>query len=101
MIEAVMTFALLTALLELALLYKLKPRTRLRVLSHPDAITCVAFIINLVVHWGTMTGSMTAVTAALASVVVTSGARWYWGYIRNNRYYIVGVYRFKLTDLLP
>lgn len=89
MIEAVFIFAALTALLEWIILEKLELRTRVRVLNYPNCITAVAFIGNLVIHWGTMTGSMTAVTAALVSMGVVSAQRKKWGY----------VYRVENTDM--
>lgn len=81
MIETVFIFALVTALGEWAVLAKCKPRTRLRLLGHPGAITACAFAFNLWVHWGTVVGSMTAITAALASMATTEAARKQWGYI--------------------
>lgn len=89
-IEAVLVFALITALFETVILMKIKPSTRLRVLGSGFAVGCIhaiAFGVNMAVHYGTVTGSMTAVTAALASFVTVPAVRWYSGYIKAGRYY--------------
>lgn len=99
MIEAVLIFALITSAFEFAVLAHMAPRTRLRALGKPGTIAAVAFALNLVVHWGTITGSMTAVTAGLASMLATSFARKYWGYIEQGRFYKVGIVKFDPSVL--
>lgn len=103
MIEAVIVFAILTATFEWLILTKLTPRTRVRVLRFPGVITTVAFICNLIIHWGTITGSMTAVTAALASMAVTEAARKYWGYTTiasdGRLWYVPGHKKFSQEEL--
>jgi hypothetical protein len=90
MVETVMRFALLSAAFEFALLSKLKPRTRLRLLGSQRLIvaTHAFFIIsNLVVHYGTVTGSMTAIVAGIASFAVMPIARVVYGSITRNQYH--------------
>ena len=103
MIEAVILFAALTGIFEWVLLVKLKPRTRIRVLRFPGSITFTFFALNLIIHWGTMTGSMTAVTAALASFIVTACARSYWGYATKANdgrvWYVPGMIKYTKEDL--
>lgn len=103
MIEAVLVFALLTAVFEWFVLAKLPLRTRLRVLDFPGLISAFFFMANLLIHWGTMTGSMTAVTAALASFGVSSLSRRCWGYITRasdgRLWYVPGWRRFSPEDL--
>jgi Na+-translocating ferredoxin:NAD+ oxidoreductase RnfD subunit len=87
MVETVMIFALLSAAFEFALLSKLKPRTRLRLLGSQRLIvaTHAFFIIsNLVVHYGTVTGSMTAIVAGIAVMPI---ARVVYGSITRNQYH--------------
>lgn|SRR5574343_1638395 len=98
MIEAVLLFAALTALFEWLLLNKLQPRTRLRLLGRPGFLTCAAFFINLAIHYGTITGSMTAVVAALASMLVTSLLRRVDGYILRG-VYVPGWRKYPLEEL--
>ena len=103
MIEAVLVFAFISALFELGALSYLEPRTRLRWLNRPGTLTFVVTLANLLVHWGTITGSMTAATAGLASMATTSFARYYWGWIAvvdgRVRYYH-GIVRFTREQLM-
>lgn len=98
MLEAVLVFAALTALFEYMVLYKMSPRTRLRWLGHPGWLTLGMAAINLTIHWGTITGSMTAVTAALASHIALIPMRLYWGYIEYGNY-VAGIKKFPLAEL--
>lgn len=99
MIEAVLLFAVLTGVFEWMLLMKLQPRTRLRWLGRPGVITALAFFINLFIHYGTMTGSMTAVVAALASMIVVAILRKVDGYIVGG-VYIAGFRTYTIEELL-
>ena len=76
MITTVLVFALVTALFEGAILsefvsLKLMERSWFKFLVH-----AIAFGVNLWVHFGTITGPMTAVTAALVSFVVYPAVLW-------------------------
>jgi hypothetical protein len=42
---------------------------------------------------------MTAIVAALASMVTLSLARWYWGYIVEGRFYHHGQVMFPVNEL--
>lgn len=77
MVDAVMTFALITALGEFILLHHLGVGFRAWLLSHQSPrflLHCSFAALNLWIHWGTMTGSMTAVTAFVVSVAVCKAA---------------------------
>ena len=76
MIEAVLMFAAITALGEWLILSYMHPRVRLMVLSFPLLLHTSFAALNLWIHWGTMTGSMTAVTAFVVSVYVCKAAKW-------------------------
>lgn len=103
MLETVACFAVITALFEWMILAKLSPKTRVRVLRFPGCITLTACVLNLVIHWGTVVGSMTAVTAGLASIFITTVARWYWGYTMTANdgtlYYMPGQKKFTKEEL--
>lgn len=102
MIEAVFIFAALTAALEWIILEKMDLHTRVRALNYPSVITALAFAGNLAIHWGTMTGSMTAVTAALVSMGVVGLQRKRWGYVfRHNGsiHYMPGSKSVDLDDI--
>jgi hypothetical protein len=99
MVEAVLVFALLSAIFEAVLLLKLPLRFRLRMLGSGTAVGVLHTLItvaNLLIHWGTLTGSMTAVVAGLASFATVPLVRWYGGYIQHGRYF-PGVKRYDLT----
>ena len=90
MISIVLTFALITAIGEFLILHYMPLGMKLRIFgSNPRAITmhmCMA-AFNLWIHWGTITGSMTAVTAFVVSCGVIWLARLWYGFIRNGKYY--------------
>ena len=70
MIEVVFTFALLLAVFEFILLSMVPPRYRLRLLG--SRVTCVTvhigmLLINICVHWGTVTWTMSATGAFAVS----------------------------------
>lgn len=91
MITIVLTFAALTALFEAILLMKFSSvawltsnftiRTPVRVTTfrwkmdtkqlvpHASAVHLIAIVANLIIHWGTVVGTMTAVTAGLVSFI--------------------------------
>lgn len=81
MIEVVAIFALLTAVFEIVVLEKMSVKARIYALSYPNLITAVMCAFNLWIHWGTIVGSMTAVTAGLASMGATGWMRKRWGFI--------------------
>jgi hypothetical protein len=68
MLEAVMIFGALSALFEAIVLWKTCPRW---LIKH-GAIVIHLFVIgvNLFIHYGTVTGTMTAIVAGLASFMV-------------------------------
>ena len=89
MIEAVLMFATITAIGELIIIGNMSRTSRLKFLGSKTKrmMFHIGFAaLNLWIHWGTITGSMTAVTAFVVSVGVTHGARMYWGSITNGRY---------------
>lgn len=89
-VEAVLVFALITSLFETVILLKIRPRTRLRMLGSPYVVALIHTIVfgtNIAVHYGTLVGSMTAITAALTSFVTVPIVRKISGYIHDGRYY--------------
>lgn len=90
MIEAVFTFAFVSALFEFVVLMKLKPRTRCRVLGSGRWVATIhtlTVLINILIHFGTITGTMTAVTAGLVSFATIPFTRWVSGHITAGVYY--------------
>jgi len=73
MLEIVLWFAAITAVGELVILHTMNARLRAWILGSTAVRSTfhVGFaMLNLWIHWGTVTGSMTAVTAFVTSVAV-------------------------------
>lgn len=65
MLEAVLIFGVLSALFEAIVLWRVCPRW---LLMHGGVIIHLFVIgVNLFIHYGTVTGTMTAIVAGLAS----------------------------------
>lgn len=79
MINAVLMFAFITAIGETILIAHLNPKFRSILLNQGAFMLHISFAaLNLWIHWGTMTGSMTAVTAFVVSVGVCKLMRKYY-----------------------
>lgn len=93
MISAVLMFGALNVLFEFVLLSMLAPRLRLRLLGSESAGNALHFsflLMNLVIHWGTLVGTMSGVLAFVASMVTVRVARVVYGCVKEDRYYHVG-----------
>ena len=91
MIDAVLLFGALNVLFEFVLLSMLPPRRRLRLLGSKGASNALHFsflLLNLVIHWGTLVGTMSGVLAFVASMVTVRVARAVYGYIEGHMYHI-------------
>lgn len=85
-IDAVLIFGILSALFEAVILLKIPPRMRLRLLGSKAAVLSIhifTILFNLIVHFGTVTGTMSAIVAGIASFIVVPLVRSYCGSIRN------------------
>ncbi len=69
MIESVVVFGLLTAAVEFLLLYKFMPLRWLRKKPVQAALHFGVAALNLLIHWGTIVGTMTAITALFVSFI--------------------------------
>lgn len=76
MLSIVLSFALITALFEALMLLKFVSLKRLMSPWMATFVHIVVFSINLTVHWGTIVGTMTAITAALVSFAVYPAVIW-------------------------
>lgn len=102
MIDAVLLFGALNVAFEFILLGMIPARQRLRLLGSNTACTImhVSFLVlNLVIHWGTLIGTMSGVFAFIASMLTVALAKRYWGYITDGRYYHVGFRKFSTSEL--
>lgn len=68
MLEAVLIFGALSALFEAIVLWKTCPRWLIKHGAIPIHIFVIG--VNLFIHYGTVTGTMTAIVAGLASFMV-------------------------------
>lgn len=102
MIDAVLMFGALNVLFEFVLLCMLRPRTRLRVLGNPvlSNLMHTGFLsLNLLIHWGTLIGTMSAVLAFVSSIVTVNIARVVFGRIEDGRHYHVGFIKYSVEEL--
>lgn len=102
MIDAVLLFGAMNVLFEFVLLSMLAPRMRLRVLGSPHKrnLLHVGFLLlNLIIHWGTVVGTMSAIGAFISSMVTVRAAMWLYGSIEDDRYYRVGLVKYSLEEL--
>lgn len=81
----------------LFLAIKLPRRTALWLLGRPLTVDLIASVLALVIHWGTFTGVMAAAVAGLMTSSFTTGARYLFGYIQNNRYH-PGIMQLELRE---
>lgn len=102
MIDAVLLFGAMNVLFEFVLLSMLSPRTRLRVLgtTYKRNLLHVGFLLlNLIIHWGTVVGTMSAVMAFISSMVTVRVAQFLFGEITEDRYYRVGLIKYSTEEL--
>ena len=76
MVTAVIIFALLSATFEFILLMKLVPHTLLLRPWFQVTVHTLVVAANLAIHFGTITGTMTAITAGLVSFCTVPMACW-------------------------
>ena len=102
MIDAVLLFGALNVLFEFVLLSMLPPRLRLRLLGSEaasNALHVFFLAANLIIHWGTVIGTMSAVLAFVSSIATVRIARMVFGSITDGRYYKVGVVKYSVGEL--
>lgn len=103
MIEVVFTFALLLAVFEFILLSMVPPRYRLRLLG--NRVTCVTvhigmLLINIWVHWGTVTGTMSATGAFVVSIFTVEVAKIMYGTVVNDVRVRRGIIGYRNEELV-
>jgi len=102
MIDAVLLFGALNVLFEFVLLCMLPPRLRLRLLGSEAASNAMHIFFlaaNLIIHWGTLIGTMSGVLAFVSSIVTVNAARKIFGRIHEDRYYHVGWIKYSVEEL--
>lgn len=102
MIEAVLVFGLLLSLFEFVILSMIAPRYRLRLLGNRAACTSLhmgMLLINIWIHWGTVTGTMSATGAFVTSIVTVNIAKIVYGTIVDNVRVRRGLVGYKTAEL--
>lgn len=103
MIDAVILFGLMNVLFEFILLSMVPPRQRLRVLGNRNSQALLHFaclLINLMIHWGTLIGTMSGIFSFICSIGTVAIARFVFGYIEHGRYYKVGLVKYRHEELV-
>lgn len=101
MIDAVLLFGFMNIVFEFVLLSMIAPRYRLRVLGSPTLrnLLHVTFLtVNLVIHWGTLIGTMSAVLAFISSMVTVAIASKLYGTIVDSTY-TIGYFKYDIKEL--
>lgn len=102
-IEAVLTFGLLLAIFEFILLSMVPPKYRLRLLGSPawcNVLHVSMLVLNLYIHWGTVTGTMSATLSFCTSIVTVGTARLVWGTIVDDVRVRRGIIGYRNEELV-
>lgn len=103
MISAVLIFGLMNVLFEFILLSMVRPRTRLRILGnegHCVALHFMCLALNLLIHWGTLVGTMSGIFSFICSIFTVMVARAVFGVIKEDRYYTRGLVGYAREELV-
>ena len=103
MIEVVLCFAVLLMLFEFVMLSMIAPKYRLRLLGSKagcQAIHMGMLLINMWVHWGTVSGTMAATGAFVTSIVTIEIAKLAYGTIVDDRRVRRGIIGFRNAELV-
>ena len=103
MISAVLIFGLMNVAFEFILLSMVRPRTRLRILGnegHCVALHFMCLALNLLIHWGTLIGTMSGIFSFICSIVTVMVARAVFGVIKEDRYYTRGLVGYAREELV-
>lgn len=103
MIEAVLVFGALLAVFEFVVLSMIPPKYRLRLLGSRAgcrAMHVSMLALNLWVHWGTVTGTMSATGAFVVSIITVEVAKVCYGTIVNDTRARRGIIGFRNEELV-
>lgn len=103
MIDAVLIFGLMNVAFEFIVLSMVRPRTRLRILGsegHCIALHFMCLALNLLIHWGTLVGTMSGIFSFICSIFTVLVARAVFGVIKEDRYYTRGLVGYAREELV-
>ena len=86
MLEAALVFGVVIFIGLFAIFIKLDVVTRARLLGRPLTVDLVVTGLTLWMHWGTMTGLMSATLAGIICSIATSWGRRIFGYIEHGHF---------------
>lgn len=102
MIDAVLLFGVLNVIFEFIVLSMVPPRLRLRLLGSEVGTVVLHFaclLLNLLIHWGTLIGTMSGIFSFVCSIGTVAIARLVFGSITQGRYYKVGLVKYSPGEL--
>ena len=102
MLGEVISFAIILVAFEFVILCMVAPKLRLRLLGNEAArvsVHLIMLLINMWVHWGTVVGTMSATLSFVTSMFTLWVASKVFGFIRDGRYYTVGVIKYSVEEL--
>ena len=102
MIDAVLLFGLMNVLFEFIVLSMVAPKWRLRLLGNRNSQVLLHFFclsLNLLIHWGTLIGTMSGIFSFICSIGTVAIARFVFGYVEHDRYYKVGLVKYRVEEL--
>lgn len=102
MIDAVLLFGAMNVFFEFIVLSMVPPRLRLRLLGNRNSQALLHFgclLINLMIHWGTLIGTMSGIFAFICSIGTVAIARFVFGYVEHGRWYKVGLIKYSVEEL--
>lgn len=102
MVDAVLIFGFLLATFEFVVLSMIPPKYRLRLLGSKPASSTVhvlMLLLNLWIHWGTLTGTMSATLSFIVSIGTLAIARLVYGTITNNSRVRRGIFGYTTQEL--
>ena len=103
MIDAVLLFGVMNVLFEFILLSMVPPKHRLRLLGNRNSQALLHFaclLINLMIHWGTLIGTMSGIFSFICSIGTVAVARFVFGFIEHDRHYKVGLVKYQYKELV-
>ena len=103
MVEAVLIFGVLLGTFEFVLLSMLPPKYRLRFLGSNTLcgiLHMLFLVLNLWVHWGTLTGTMSATLSFVVSIITVSVARLVYGTIVDDVRVRRGLMGYRTEELV-
>ena len=102
MLDEVIAFAIVMSVFEFVILVMVPPRARLRLLGSQSlkfAMHIGFLIVNLIVHWGTVVGTMSSVLAFVCSILTVRIAQLLYGKIVGGRYYTRGLIGYTAEEI--